>query len=343
LNSTKAVFLLEDIEHCYNRHPSLLVERMSISPGSITGLIGPNGSGKSTLLKVMACIEKPTSGRIFFRGNPVTAFSMAVRLRTSLLTQDPYLLKRSVFENVAYGLRIRGDLKKLTRKVNQALARVGLPPELFSKRRWNELSGGEAQRVALAARLVLQPEVLFLDEPTASVDAASAQLIKEASLRARKELGTTLVIASHDWQWLYEICDRVLHMFDGKIYRTGMENIIFGPWVQHPHGGWCKATGDDQLLGVSAPPAQNAVAVIPAKALRLDSQERQAGRSGRSLKATVSRMILEKSSGDIVSTLMVGNIPFTIKLGWQEVRDLSLHPGKTVYITYDINELKWSR
>ncbi len=69
--------------------------------------------------------------------------------------------------------------------------------------------------MALAARLALKPKVLLLDEPTASVDAASAQLIKEASLRARKELGTTLIVASHDWQWLYEICDEILHLLTG--------------------------------------------------------------------------------------------------------------------------------
>jgi tungstate transport system ATP-binding protein len=92
---------------------------------------------------------------------------------------------------------------------------LGLDPDTFARRQWDELSGGEAQRVALAARLVLNPRVLLLDEPTASVDARSSELIRSASLRARNDWGTTLVIASHDREWLYDVCDEVLHLFKG--------------------------------------------------------------------------------------------------------------------------------
>ena len=84
---------------------------------------------------------------------------------------------------------------------------VGLPPDKFSRRKWFELSGGEAQRVALAARLVLRPEVLLLDEPTSSVDVASAQRMHEAVLEAKNSWKTTLVIASHDQTWLHGVCD----------------------------------------------------------------------------------------------------------------------------------------
>lgn len=335
------VYQLENVRHYYNRRPSLLVDSLAIDPGSITGIIGPNGSGKSTLLKVMACIEKPTSGIVLFKGRPALPFEEAIRFCTCLLTQEPYLLKRTVFDNIVYGIRIRGRNKNTVRDVHQALRWVGLAPDEFSTRKWNELSGGEAQRVALAARLVLKPEVLFLDEPTASVDAASAQLIKEASLRARKQWGTSLVIASHDWQWLYEICDQVLHMFDGRIYRTGMENVIFGPWVQQKDHRWVRETGDGQQLPVPDPPDKNAAAVIPSNAIRL--YRIKPADKGISLKGTVSRMILEKSSGDIVSTLMVGNIPFTVKLSQKQVADLSLRPGETIQMGYSIDSVKWSR
>ncbi len=343
MNAREPVYRLEDIRHCYNRRPSLVVDRLVIDPGSITGIIGPNGSGKTTLLKVMACIEKPTAGRIFFKGEPVIAFSASIRFLTSLLTQEPYLLKRTVFDNIAYGLRIRGARKNVSRDVHQALSWVGLAPDDFSARYWNELSGGEAQRVALAARLVLKPEVLFLDEPTASVDAASAQLIKEASLRARERWGTSLVIASHDWQWLYEICDKVLHMFDGRIYSTGMENVIFGPWVQQADHHWAREAGDGQRLLVPDPSDKNAVAVIPSNAIGLYRGQSLEQHRNISLQGTVSRMILEKSSGDIVSTLMVGNIPLTIKLDQEKVAELSLRPGETIQITYRIDQVRWSR
>ena len=101
------------------------------------------------------------------------------------------LKKRTVYKNIAYGLKVRGDRDNLTQSVHDALNMVGLDPDAFAQRQWDELSGGEAQRVALAARLVLKPRVLLLDEPTASVDAASSELIRVASLRARSEWGTT--------------------------------------------------------------------------------------------------------------------------------------------------------
>ena len=98
------------------------------------------------------------------------------------------------------------------------------------KRPWYALSGGETQRVALAARLVLKPNVLLLDdEPTAGVDGASAQLIRQASLNARREWGTTLIIASHDWHWLYDVCDEILHMYNGRIFGTGRESVVLDP------------------------------------------------------------------------------------------------------------------
>ena len=129
-----------------------------------------------------------------------------MRDRVALLPQEPFLLKRTVLTNVAYGLQIRKVRANRRERVAEALGvgrarRPGVRPSARYA-----LSGGEAQRVALAARLILRPEVLLLDEPTTSVDAFSARLIRDAVLKARADWGTTLVIASHDRQWLAEIC-----------------------------------------------------------------------------------------------------------------------------------------
>ena len=136
---------------------SLAVDRLDIEPGSIAGLAGPNGSGKSTLLRLLAFLETPASGTLTFMGNPVPGKPNGVHRQVTLLVQEPYLLKRSVHANVAYGLKARGE-SGITKKVNHALEIVGLSPDEFSHRQWYELSGGEAQRVALAARLVLKPK-----------------------------------------------------------------------------------------------------------------------------------------------------------------------------------------
>ncbi|OQY57777.1 MAG: hypothetical protein B6245_15330 [Desulfobacteraceae bacterium 4572_88] len=338
---SESLYEIDHLRHCYGDQPTLWIESLSIPPGSILGLIGPNGSGKSTFLKLLAFVECPTSGQLHFKGKPAAPFSDAVRFRVTLLTQEPYLMKRPVFDNVAYGLKIRGERHDRRDRVFQALSWVGLDGEKFAPRQWFELSGGEAQRVALAARLVLKPEVLLLDEPTASVDAASVQLIRDASLSARREWGTTLIIASHDWQWLYEVCDNVLHLFRGHIFGTGMENIIFGPWQKNSVENWKKTLQDGQQLVVSEPPSENAVAIIRPESVDICLPDQEHGNGKTALHGTLSRLNFEKSTGHIMATIMIGNLSFTAKLTRRELNDLRLCPGQKVQIAYDPNAVTW--
>lgn len=315
------------------------IDRLTIQPASIVGLIGPNGSGKSSLLRILGLIERPAQGKIFFNGRPAEPFSDEVRLQITLLPQEPFLLKRSVFNNVSYGLKLRGGSEDDVQKVNRALSLVGLADKDFAQRPWYALSGGEMQRVALAARLVLKPNVLLLDEPTASVDAASAQLIKEASLQVRRESGTTLVVASHDWQWLYEICDEILHLFQGKIFGTGRETIIFGPWQKLETGNWGKILSDKQQLCVPAPPNQVAAAVIDV--LSVGENGSSVDRDEIVLKGTVSKLSLERKTGQIFATILAGDVPFTVRLTPQQNEKHSVFPGKSIYIRYRLSRIKW--
>lgn len=231
-NKLHPIYELKQIRHIYGskngtpagttREHAFAVNDLSISRCRITGLVGPNGSGKSTLLKLLAFALRPTKGVILYNGRPAHPFSKAVRFNVTLLTQAPYLLKRRVIDNILYGLKLRGTHQEVTRdaieqRIDESMEMVGLDYASFAHRRWNELSGGEAQRVAMAARLVLKPEVLLLDEPTASVDVESADLIRKAAIFARQEWGTTIVVASHDHKWLYDICDKHLHLEQGRV------------------------------------------------------------------------------------------------------------------------------
>jgi tungstate transport system ATP-binding protein len=200
----------------YGDRTVLDVDRLDIEIRTITGLIGPNGSGKSTLMRILAFLEKPAAGRATFQGQPLSRVALDLRRQVTMLSQEPYLLKRSVQANVSYGLKLRG-ISDTRHQVNEALEKVGLNPTRFSQRSWRELSGGEAQRVALAARLILKPKVLLLDEPTASVDRESSDLILHAALDARNRWGTTLIIISHQLSWLRQIADRILSMDYGRL------------------------------------------------------------------------------------------------------------------------------
>lgn len=192
----------------------LHLAHLAVDAGEILGIVGHNGCGKSTLLRIMALLEPPDDGTVLFDGAPVSSVDLAPRQRVTLLLQTPYLLSRNVRANVGYGLKVRGQHDP--ELVDQALRRVGLDPLLFGRRRRHELSGGEAQRVALAARLVLNPRLLLMDEPTASVDEASARLVAEAARGAAAQ-GSAVVIVSHDRDWLDPLATRMVKLRQGRL------------------------------------------------------------------------------------------------------------------------------
>jgi tungstate transport system ATP-binding protein len=338
---SRAMYEVSHLRHRYADQTVLEISDLRIRQGSIVGLVGPNGSGKSTLLKILAFLEPPSEGRVRFNGRKAHIDDPAIRHQVTLLLQDPYLLKRSVFDNVAYGPRVRGEATGLRQRVEEALVWVGLAPASFASRGWHELSGGEAQRVALASRLILRPRVLLLDEPTASVDAASAQLIQEASVRAREEWGTTLVIASHDLQWLHKVCDEVLNFFNGRIVGAGEENLIEGPWAEAQNGMLRKVLSDGQEILVTPPPNQECVALLDPSRLDIATEPPVADQGRNILSGTISQMSFEAQSGEIVVDISVCSTFFTLRTTRQRVEELCLHPGRSVWVSFEPVALHW--
>ncbi len=330
------LYQIKNLQHSYNGHPALDIDAFSVSAGTITGIIGPNGSGKSTLLKMLAFIDKPGQGQVLFKGHTAEPFADNVRFQVTLLTQEPYLMKRSVFKNISYGLELRKDTHNLPTRVHDALSLVGLPGSDFLHRKWYELSGGEAQRVALAARLILKPEVLLLDEPTASIDAASAQIIKDTALMAKNIWGTTLVIASHDWEWLYDICEHVVHLFRGRLFGTGRQNFIFGPWSELSPGKWVKELQDGQTLAVPCPPSQDAIAIIkPEKMLPATDK------NTCTINGTVTRLVLEKHTQEIIIIVQAANQAITARMSHENARSHALYPGQKIRLSYLPEDITW--
>lgn len=223
-----ALYALDGVVQRYGEREVLRLSDLTIAEGVILGLAGPNGGGKSTLLRLLAFLESPAEGLIRYQGEPTFGREYALRGQVTCFPQEPYLLKRSVRANVAYGLMVRGE-KDVRSRVDAALGLVGLDPGRFAGRMWHQLSGGEVKRVALAARLALHPRVLLLDEPTANLDRDSAELVRRAVVTAREEHGTTLVISGHDQTWLRAICDDILWLRDGGIAKPTQEGGH--PWA----------------------------------------------------------------------------------------------------------------
>ena len=195
----KTIYHLHSIRKEYGSTTVLNIEDLTILEGRLYTLFGANGAGKSTLLNILAFLLPPTAGEIYYDGRRVDWSRGSLeekRKKVTLLHQSPYLFGGTVFANVAFGLKARGIPKEeQQRLVEKALDVVGLRE--FGERKARELSGGEAQRVAMARALVLSPEVFLLDEPLANIDRETAGLLEDV-IASLPSLGTTVVMTTHD-------------------------------------------------------------------------------------------------------------------------------------------------
>lgn len=335
---------LRQIEHCYDGAPVLNIDAWQIESDSVTGIVGPNGSGKSTLLSLLGFIAAPTRGEIRLNGRPAEPFCDHARGNVVLLPQDTFLLKRSVFRNVAYGLKIRNQASDTNRRVRSAMQMVGLDPDLFGQRPWYALSGGEARRVALASRLALKPRVLLMDEPTTSVDAASAQMIKAAALHARRQWGTSLIVTSHDRQWLADMCDQVLMMFHGTILGAGQHTLVYGPWRIPGNGGAEVHIDAHQSFSVhSAPPDPGrSVAGIRSDQLHLFEQAGDAANARlHCLRGLLLQLGIDNATGRTLASVRVGGTDFHVYIPSRNDSPCRYEPGQTVWVGYDPAAVAW--
>lgn len=193
-----------------------------IKPDEFVSLVGPSGAGKSTILKLLIAEEPPTEGRIFFDGTEVTDLPIRalprLRRRVGMVFQDYKLLSgKTAFENVAFAMEAAGrSPDEIAENVPEVLELV----DLLAKREHfpHELSGGEKQRVAIARAIVNQPDVLMADEPTGNLDPANTWEIVRL-LEKINELGTTVILATHDKQIVDHLGRRVITMEKGEIVR----------------------------------------------------------------------------------------------------------------------------
>lgn len=201
----------------YNGKPVLKDCSASFDSAGIYILMGPNGSGKSTFLRICALLENPDEGRInYFSENNILKRDIELKRRITLLLPRVGVFNTTVFKNAAYGLKIRGmGHYEIEKKVNTVLEFVGLA----HKKNHNALtlSSGEAQRLGIARAMVIEPEALFLDEPTASVDQENTEIIERIILNMKRKNGSTVIIATHDISQAERLGGRMLLMQDGKI------------------------------------------------------------------------------------------------------------------------------
>ena len=215
---------IENLRKVFGEKEVLRNIDLTILKGEIFAFIGPSGAGKTTLLRTLNFFEIPEKGNIIFKG--MNSDIINIRRRMSLLFQTPAIFNNSVFENVAYGLKVRGiDKKIIDKKVGDALNIVGLPG--MEKQNARTLSGGEAQRMAFARAIVYDPQILLLDEPTANLDPVNVMKIEEIIKRIRNERATTIVLATHNIPQVRRIADRVGILLNGELIEVNSKEGIF--------------------------------------------------------------------------------------------------------------------
>ena len=203
---------------------------LRIPTGELTALLGPSGSGKTTLLRIIAGLEAPDAGSIHFHGEDATERHVRDR-RVGFVFQHYALFRHmSVFENVAFGLRVRPRAERpaedeIRRRVRELLELVQLEP--LGGRYPSQLSGGQRQRVALARALAVEPRVLLLDEPFGALDAKVRKELRRWLRRLHDEVHITSVFVTHDQEEALEVADRVVVMSEGQIEQVGTPEEVY--------------------------------------------------------------------------------------------------------------------
>ncbi|WP_298832628.1 tungstate ABC transporter ATP-binding protein TupC [uncultured Campylobacter sp.] len=214
---------VRDLVLRYGRSEILNIPSLDLNTSGITALLGSNGSGKSTLLRILAFLQRPSSGSVELWGQQ--APSLQTLRQICLLLPEPVLLKRSVEQNFKFALKSRGALAEFDERVDEALGLTGLDRSFLSKKHF-ELSSGQTQRIAFALALAQRAKLYLLDEPTNSLDLAASKLFARAILFMRSRYDCGFIIASHDEKWLSAIAQRSVFLHRGKICEFEYKNIF---------------------------------------------------------------------------------------------------------------------
>jgi len=232
-DAAEDVIRLHRVTRCFGTQTVLKDVSFGIQRGSTHVIIGESGCGKSVTLKLMMALMEPTSGQIDWFGQSLQSRSSdqiaRERLRFGFLFQNAALFDSlTVFENVAFGLRQNTDLrlKEIQHRVVARLHEVGLPPAVCPKMP-SELSGGMRKRVALARALVLEPQVMFYDEPTTGLDPIMSDVINELVLRVSHQRDVTSVVVTHDMNTVRRVADRVTMLYPRALLSPDEPQVQF--------------------------------------------------------------------------------------------------------------------
>jgi sulfate transport system ATP-binding protein len=334
---------VEGIRKSFGRFVALDGVSFSVPEGSLLALLGPSGSGKTTLLRIIAGLEEPDGGAVFYRGRDVTGHSPHQRNVGFVFQHYALFRHMTVYENVAFGLRVRRwSRERIDRRVRELLHLVRL--DGFENKRPSQLSGGQRQRVALARALAPEPEVLLLDEPFGALDAKVRRELRDWLRRLHDEIGVTSVFVTHDQEEAFEVADQVVLLNHGRVEQAGSPVEVF----EHPANafvteflgyvnklpGWIR---DGQaIVGPFAVAYEEGSREVPSEATAyVRPHELEVDRIPRGVYSVQAQVIRVHPTGGTVKLELFAvdfGMPLRVELTWERYAQLRPEPGGNLFV-----------
>lgn len=328
---------LRRISKTFGSYCALRDVSLKVAGGELLALLGPSGSGKTTLLRVMAGLETPDEApgaAVLFEGEDITRRAPAER-RVGFVFQHYALFRHmTVFDNIAFGLRVRpSELRpgraEIRRRVEELLALIQM--EGLAGRYPSELSGGQRQRVALARALAIEPRVLLLDEPFGALDSKVRQNLRRWLRRLHDEIHVTSILVTHDQDEALEVADRVVVMNRARIEQVGTPDEVFHKpasefvmdFLGHVNLFHGRVVDGRPVLG-------SGTARILVRPHELEIRRNETGEP-----AMRARVVRIQSAGPAVRVELSGEAgnPITVEMPHGQFRELSIQAGDEVFLS----------
>jgi len=333
-----SILKVKNLKKIYNNKTILDIDYLSFQESKIYAIVGPNGSGKTTLLNILNLLVKPDKGQIFFRDQEIINNSdskiLEIRRKMTLVDQDPFLFQSTVYSNVAYGLKVRSVSSIVQQnRIKNALDMVGLSG--FENRKVDQLSGGEAQRVVIARALVIEPEILFLDEPTTSIDQRHLDIVERIIKKIKEKIKTTVIFSTHNLSQAYRLADEVISILDGKIIKKVPENLFRGEIKEEDGLKWFKVAENIKFALVSEKVGPVYISIDP-KDIILSYEPFQSSARNSFLGKIVK--IMEQNH--LVKLEVDVSIPLVTIITRESFQQMNLNLGSKVYLTFKASVVK---
>ncbi|MEM1586009.1 MAG: ABC transporter ATP-binding protein [Candidatus Bathyarchaeia archaeon] len=330
----------------------------SVQHSDFLALVGPNGAGKTTLLRILSLLEEPSSGEVWLNGERVD-YSRSdlhvLRRRIGFVPQKPILFNASVFDNIAYGLKVRGlRSQEIKERVKDAIDLLQLRG--FEERNALKLSGGEMQRVSLAQTLVTEPRLLLLDEPTSNLDPRSTSIIEEVLVDINRRGKITIIMASHDLQEVRNLAKRIAILNRGRIIKVGppnevligsidelseymrLENVFSGLSRTTEYGTSVIEIGDGLRIEAAFMKTGPLRIYVPPESITLLAEK--VSTSARNVFEGKISEIIDEGNVVKVKVRIDGGKEFTVKITRKSLEEMKLKLGARVFIAFKAASVK---